>query len=60
MCGYIFVIMVKGKKALVSDAVKEVKGTFVNRKRLNSTGTLNRFRRLGGIPMRRFGMGDCA
>lgn len=52
--------MVKGKKALVSDAVKEVKGTFVNRKRLNSTGTLNRFRRLGGIPMRRFGMGDCA
>lgn len=27
-CGYDFVIMVKGKKALVNDAVKEVKGTF--------------------------------
>ena len=27
-CGYDFVIMVKGMKALVNDAVKEVKGTF--------------------------------
>ena len=27
-CGYDFVIMVKGMKALVSDAIKEVKGTF--------------------------------
>ena len=27
-CGYDFVIMIKGMKALVNDAVKEVKGTF--------------------------------
>ena len=27
-CGYDFVIMVKGMKALVADAVKEVRGTF--------------------------------
>lgn len=27
-CGYDFVIMVKGMKALVNDAVKEVRGTF--------------------------------
>ena len=31
-CGYDFVIMIKGMKALVNDAVKEVKGTFEDSK----------------------------
>lgn len=48
-CGYDFVIMVKGMKALVNDAVKEVRGTFEE----NRQNTIRRFG-VNGTTVKRF------
>lgn len=48
-CGYDFVIMVKGMKALVNDAVKEVRGTFEE----NRQYTIRRFG-VNGTTVKRF------